>query len=444
MIRTLHPRALALLLLAGLGPVTLCSCGHHRHLSLRAPAPATPPVTSPAFAEALVRTCGTPWTTGNQISTLENGGVFYPVMLEAIQGARHSITFETFAFMSSTPAYYFSLALAERARAGVKVHMILDGIGSRNLGSTCENILRKAGVELHVYRPLNLLRPRYSNNRTHRKILVVDGKVGFIGGAGFADAWMGHAQSPERWRDTQYEIRGPAVAQLQRSFLDNWRELTGTELHGPAYFPEPPPAGPLRAQVTTAAPRDGQANVASSYLLAISAARKSLLIEHSYFSPNPTLLDALLDAARRGVRIELLVPGAHTDATLIRTLGRLTYPQLLDAGIRIWEYQPTMMHGKLIVVDNHLVIAGSANFDDRSFFINDENNLHVLSPAFAREQSAMFERDKAHSREITPAPPPLPPGKPPATHHRPPPRPPALRGPSQPRNTSPPQLRLFN
>ncbi|MDA0768421.1 MAG: phosphatidylserine/phosphatidylglycerophosphate/cardiolipin synthase family protein, partial [Verrucomicrobia bacterium] len=360
-------------------------------------------VTTPTFARDLAAASGAPWTGGNDIITLENGGLYYPPMLEAIKNARKSVTFETFAFMSSTPAYYFCLAMAERARAGVKVHVILDGVGSRNLGDTCKNILTEAGVELHYYRPYNLLRPRWSNNRTHRKILVVDGNLAYTGGAGFADGWMGHAHTPDHWRDTQYEIRGPAVAQLQHVFIDNWRELTGRQLSGPDYFPLLRPAGPMKAQLTLGAPLEKGDTIAQTYLLAIAAARHSLLIEHAYFIPFPALRKAVADAARRGVRVEIITPGPHIDVPLCRTAARLSYPDLLKAGARIWEFAPTMMHGKLIVIDDHLVIAGSANFDDRSLFLNDENNMHVLDRAFAQEQIAMFERDKARSVEITPA-----------------------------------------
>jgi cardiolipin synthase len=381
----------------------LSSCGSHQHLALQAPASQPAAVTTKAFARDLALTSGSAWTTGNDITTLENGGLYYPPMLEAIKNAKKSVTFETFAFMSSTPAYYFCLAMAERAQAGVKVHLILDGVGSRNLGDICENILREGGVELHWYRPYSIFRPRHSNNRTHRKILVVDGKVAFTGGAGFADGWMGHAHTPRHWRDTQYEIHGPAVAQLQHVFLNNWTELTGTKLTGPDYFPPLRPAGNLTAQLTLGAPHELGDTIAQTYLLAIAAARESILIEHAYFIPNPTLRNAIAAAAQRGVRIEIIAPGGHIDVPLCRTAARLTYRQLLDAGARIWEYQPTMMHGKLIVVDDHLVIAGSANFDDRSFFINDENNMHVLSRTFAREQTEMFNRDKARSTEITTA-----------------------------------------
>lgn len=383
--------------------LSLSSCGSHQHLALQAPASQPAAVTTEAFARDLARTSGSGWTSGNAITTLENGGIYYPPMLEAIKNAKKTVTFETFAFMSSTPAYYFSLAMAERARAGVKVHVILDGVGSRNLGDICENILLEGGVELHMYRPYTIFRPRHSNNRDHRKILVVDGKVAFTGGAGFADGWMGHAHTSNHWRDTQYEIRGPAVAQLQHVFVNNWKELTRIELTGPDYFPPLRPAGNLTAQLTLGAPREQGDTIAHTYLLAIAAARKSILIEHSYFIPNPTLRKAIVEAARRGVRIEIIAPGGHIDVPLCRTAARLTYQELLDAGARIWEYQPTMMHGKLIVIDDHLVIAGSANFDDRSFFINDENNMHVLSRSFALEQTEMFNRDKALSTEVTPA-----------------------------------------
>jgi cardiolipin synthase len=379
----------------------LTSCGAHRHLSLQGPVSQPAPVHTKAFAADLARVSRASWTDGNEITTLENGGLYYPPMLEAIKQAKRTVTFETFAFMSSTPAYYFCLAMAERARAGVKVHVILDGVGSRNLGEICTNILTDAGVDLQWYRPWSFLRPIHSNNRSHRKILVVDGKVAFTGGAGFADGWMGHAHTPKHWRDTQYEVRGPAVAQLQTVFAENWLELTGQHLTGPDYYPPLRRAGSKTTQFTLGAPYEKDYSIANTYLLTIAAARKSLLIEHAYLIPNPTMKEALVNAARRGVRVEIVTAGPHIDVPLCRTAAHLSYPDLLEVGVRIWEYEPTMMHGKLIVADDHLVIAGSANFDDRSFFINDENNLHVLNRSFAAEQTAMFERDKALSRELS-------------------------------------------
>ena len=212
------------------------------------------PVRSPEFPSELSRINNTPWIPGNQIRTLPNGDAFFPPMLVAIAKARTSITFETFAFVNAPITTAFSTALAAKAREGVAVHMILDDTGSRKAGEANVKLLRESGVQLHFFHPINPLFPRISNNRTHRKILVVDGHTAFTGGAGFAFAWTGNAHTPKHWRDTMYEIRGPAVAEFQKSFSENWHELTGVKLQGSSYFPNPAPAGPYRVQVISDGP----------------------------------------------------------------------------------------------------------------------------------------------------------------------------------------------
>ncbi|HYF37908.1 MAG TPA: phospholipase D-like domain-containing protein, partial [Prosthecobacter sp.] len=245
------------------------------------------------------------------------------------------------------------------------------------------------------------LRPLAYNHRTHRRVLVVDGKVGFVGGAGIAYAWDGDAEDPMRWRDTQYEIRGPAVRQLQDIFNENWQEQTGEKLSGAGYYPELEDAGRLRAQAVAGSPGKREETIGSSYLLAIRAARRSILISHSYFIPSREITEALVAAARRGVRIELIIPGKHTDMPICLPTAAPSLRRMMEAGMLIYEYEPCMMHNKLVVIDDELSIAGSGNIDSRSFFINDENNLHVLSRQFAAEQRRVFEFDKSRSRRLT-------------------------------------------
>ena len=360
-----------------------------------------PPVTTRAFAEAMATTGKTPWTEGNSISTHVNGDEFYPVMLEAVRGARRSITFESFVNMRSTPVSQFSLAFAERARVGVKVHLILDAFGSKHFGDDFLDHMRAAGVEIEFYSPFHPLLPYRYNHRTHRRILVVDGETGFTGGAGWTHLWVGNAQVPENWRDTQYRIRGPIVRDLQDCFNDNWKELTGRELSGPDYFPPLARAGRLAAQHVTGSPRKSVDTIGSSYLLAIRAATTSILIEHAYFVPPKPITEALVLAARRGVEIAIIIPGKHTDMPIARNAAGRSYRELLEAGVHLYEYLPTMMHGKLLVVDGSFSSIGSANIDGRSFFINDENNIHVIGASFAREQARMFERDKSRSRQLS-------------------------------------------
>ncbi len=343
----------------------------------------------------------TPWTTGNSVRTLENGDGFFPPMLRAAISAKESITFECYTARDCMPVALLSRILIERARAGVRVHVILDAFGCAPWGDDYIAAMRKAGVQLKLYSPFNFFLPLAYNHRTHRRVLVCDGRVGFCGGAGWAYNWTGCAQDRGHWRDTQYELRGPVVAQLQDNFADNWQELTGTKLSGPAYYPPLRNAGTLTAQMVAGSPMKQRDTLGSATLLAIRAAQKSILIEHSYFLPTAEIRDALLAAAERGVRVQIIMPGENTDMPFAKEIMQGTLRRLMDAGVELYEFQPTMLHGKLVAIDDHLIIAGSGNLDPRSFFINDENNLHVLSPAFAHEQRAMFQRDLARSKRLT-------------------------------------------
>jgi cardiolipin synthase A/B len=362
-----------------------------------------PPVRSPEFAAELATTALAPLTHGNSARTLANGDAFFPAMLDAAASAKKSITFECYTARDCQPVADFSAILARKARAGVKVHVILDSFGCWPWGDHHIAAMRAAGVQLHEYSPFNFFLPLKYNHRTHRRILVVDGRTGFCGGAGWAYNWTGDAQSSNFWRDTQYQLRGPVVAQLQRQFTENWAEITGTNLTGPDYFPPLPPAGPLTAQMVSGSPLEQRDTIGSSNLLAIRAARKSIQIQHSYFLPTSELRDALIAAAKRGVAVEIIIPGAITDMPFAKEVMQGTLRRMMNAGIKLYEFAPTMLHAKLVIVDDHLVIAGSGNLDQRSFFINDENNLHVLNSPFAAEQRRMFEKDKARSVPLTEA-----------------------------------------
>lgn len=359
------------------------------------------PVGSPAFQKEISEATRSPWVSKNAIRTLPNGDAFFPPMLEAVQGARKSITFETFAFVDAPVTRQFSRALAERAQSGVEVKVILDGVGSSNVGKANLYFMREAGVKIELYHPVNILRLRKTNNRTHRKILVVDGKVAYTGGAGFAFAWSGNADSEKHWRDTQYEIKGPAVRGFQDAFRGNWYGLTGKRIEGPSYFPKLGAAGRTDVQVVFDDPWNTENPVAQGYISAINGARKRLLLQQSYFIPNKRFRALFLAAAARGVKVEVIVPNHLIDSKPTRYASQNHWAELLRGGIRIYQYETTMMHGKLLVADGQFSIVGSANLDDRSFFINDEINLHVDSREFAREQTDMFRRDLKVCREIT-------------------------------------------
>ena len=322
-------------------------------------------------------------------------------MLAAVKAARHSITFETFAFVGAPITTEFSLALAAKAKAGVPVKMILDQVGSKHAGDHNISLMQEAGVDLHFYHPVNFLRPWYSNNRDHRKILVVDGKVAFTGGAGFAHVWIGNAQSEKNWRDTQYEIKGPAVARFQEAFNENWKELAGEELQGPSYFPRLSRVGNVPLQVVYDGPDDRSHPIAHGVLAAINGARESLLLQQAYFVPTRNFREALLRAAARGVKVEIMVPNHLVDSKPTRWASQNHWKELLNAGVHLYQYETTMMHSKLLVADGKVSIIGSGNFDDRTFFINEEMNLHLDSVAFAKEQTVMFRRDLKAARQIT-------------------------------------------
>jgi cardiolipin synthase len=338
---------------------------------------------------------------GNKITTLVNGDQIFPAMLSAVRGAKKSICLETYIYFSGTVGREFSEALAERALAGVKVHVVMDWLGSRSIDSADMDLMEKSGVEVFRFNPLVWHSPLRVNHRNHRKLLIIDGTVGFIGGAGLADLWEGNADSPEHWRDTHFQVEGPAVGQMQAAFMDNWIKSSARVLDGEEYFPELHPEGDASAQVFYSSPKDGAESVRLMYLLSIAAARSNIRLSASYFVPGSLTTEELVAAAERGVNVEIIVAGAKTDAPLVRYASRGKWGPLLKAGVKIYEYEPTMYHCKVMVVDDVWVSAGSANFDNRSFRLNDEANLNVFSRPFADQQIELFERDKKNSRLVT-------------------------------------------
>ena len=338
---------------------------------------------------------------GNRITPLVNGDEIFPAMLRAIRAARTTITFETFIYWSGRIGREFADALMERARAGVKVHVLLDWLGSNRMDQKLLDEMESAGVDLERYHPLHWYNISRVNNRTHRKLLVVDGRVGFTGGVGIADEWTGHAQDPQHWRDTHFMLEGPAVAQMQSAFMDNWLKTHARVLHGGDYFPRLEPVGPSPAQVFMSSPEEGSESVRLMYLLSIAAARRSVRLGTAYFVPDDLAIDTLAAAQRRGARVEIIVPGKHIDTQTVRRASRSRWGKLLEAGIAIYEYEPTMYHTKVLVVDDLWVSVGSTNFDNRSFRLNDEANLNVYDAQLAAHQVECFEQDKSRARRIT-------------------------------------------
>jgi len=338
---------------------------------------------SPEFRQAAGSLLGPSFVPGNNITTLVNGNQIFPAMLGAIRSARHSINFETYTFWDGEIAHQFT-----EAQAGVKVKAILDAQGTQKMGWQNLERLRNAGVEVAKYHSVLWPDPRRYNNRTHRKLLIIDGKIGFVGGVGIADLWTGNADSPQHWRDNHYKITGPAVAQLQATFATSWLKTRGEVLHGADYFPPLAPTGSYLAQAIRSGAHNE--NLDLMYLLAIASAQKTLQIENAYFLPDDLMRKELTDAAKRGVKVEVLVPGKKIDQKLVRLASRRQWLELIRAGVRIFAYQPTMVHVKLMIVDDIFVSIGSGNFDNRSIRLNDEANLDVLGSQFRRATDSSF------------------------------------------------------
>ena len=350
-------------------------------------------VSDPQFRREMGVLLGPGIVPGNTVTDLENGDEIFPSMLEAIRGARKTITFETYIYWSGDIGQRFADALAERARNGVAVKVMLDWAGSIKMDDALLEQIKAAGVEVHQYRPLKWYNLGRLNNRTHRKLLVVDGRVGFTGGVGIADQWEGHAEDPDHWRDLHFRIEGPVVAQFQAAFNDNWIKTTGAVLNGADYFPPLEPVGAMDAHMFVASPAGGSESMHLMYLMAIAAAERSIDLEAAYFVPDDLIIKALLAARHRGVRVRVILPGKHIDSETVRLASKAHWGELLLGGVEIHEYQPTMMHNKLLIVDGLMVSVGSTNFDVRSFRLNDEASLNVYDAAFAARMTEVFEAD---------------------------------------------------
>ncbi len=338
---------------------------------------------------------------GNSVDIYNNGDEIFPPMLDAIASAQRTITFETFVYWSGRIGRAFADALAERARAGVRVHVILDWFGAKRMDPDIVRQLTDAGAEVERYHPVRWYSLRKLNNRTHRKILVVDGTTGFTGGVGIADEWLGDARNAGEWRDCHFRVRGPAVAQLQRAFMDNWLKTHATVLHGDRYFPALTEFGTTPAQVFMSSASEGSESARLMFLLSIASASTSVRIGTAYFVPDTLTVRTLIEARRRGASVRIIAPGRRIDKQIVRWASRSRWGELLDAGIEIYEYHRTMYHCKLMIVDDVWVSVGSCNFDNRSFRLNDEANLNAYDPALARRLSEDFDADADRSERLT-------------------------------------------
>ena len=355
----------------------------------------------PQFKRALGSLLGPPLVGGNQAQALLNGEQIFPAMLAAIRGAQHTITFETYIYWSGDIGRTFAQALTERAKAGVKVHVLLDWLGSAKIDESFLQEMKAAGVQIRKFHKPSWYNLARLNNRTHRKLLVIDGKTGFTGGVGIAPQWTGAGQDAEHWRDSHFRIEGPVVAQMQSVFMDNWLKVTGQVMHGETYFPPLEAVGNSDAQVFSSSPSGGSESMQLMYQLSITAAEHSIDLSSAYFVPDDITRKKLVEALQRGVKIRIITPGDIIDTDTVRAASRGSWGPLLQAGAKIYEYQPTMYHCKVMIVDKLLVSVGSTNFDNRSFRLNDEANLNIYDSTFAEQQSRIFEDDLRQAREVT-------------------------------------------
>ena len=338
---------------------------------------------------------------GNRLDILQDGDEYFPAMLAAIRGAQKTVNFEAYIVYSDKVGWTFRDALIERARAGVEVRVLLDGLGSGwKLNNSDVRLMKEAGCKFAYYHPLLSWRVDRTNRRSHRRVLVVDGQVGFTGGIGFADQWSGHAQDAEHWHDVQVRVEGPLVSELQNAFEEHWITTYGETLSGAGQFPSLAAAGPIKGQLI-ASHSFSMAPLPLTEAIAFAAAEKRIWITNAYCAPSDDQVDLLVKAVQRGVDVRLIVPGRHNDQPLTKSAGRSAYGRMLEGGAKIFEYQPTMIHTKAMVIDGMFSLLGSSNLDPRSSEINEELDLAIYDREFGSRMEAMFESDLGHSTEYT-------------------------------------------
>lgn len=355
----------------------------------------------PSFFPTLEAYAGAPIVGGNRVTLLLNGEQIFPSLLADIRSAQRTITYAQYFYEDGPVSRDVAEALAERCRAGVGVNVLLDAFGSLSIPGEYVDRMRLSGCHVAWFRPLSQYVFRRYHKRNHRRILVVDGRIGHTGGSGVSARWMGDGRTEDHWRDTDVRVEGPVVEYLQSAFAENWLEATGMALGGEAYFPRPIESrGQTHAQVARSSPANGSAAMYTTLLLALSSARRSVLVTNPYFVLGDTMREAVLRTARRGVRVAVLVP-ATIDHNLVRQASRAQFGDLLRAGVEVYEYTPALLHAKTMVIDGVWATVGSTNLDNLSFAFNDELNLIVYDRAFAGQLERVFAADVAASRRIT-------------------------------------------
>jgi cardiolipin synthase len=360
-------------------------------------------VESQEFPITMTGMTGMPLVPGNKVAIFNNGDEFFPAMLDAIESAERSVTMEQYIFWEGDVGRRFAEAFAEKARSGVAVKLLLDAVGSSTLGEPIVKILEAGGCQLAWYRPIHWYTVIRANHRTHRKSVIVDGRIAFTGGAGLADHWLGTAEGSRSWRDVMIRVEGPAALEQQSGFAQSWLQSTGEILTGHDYFPLPSPAGSVSVQTILSSPFEGTGAAGTMHLIAIQCARRHLYVANPYFIPDARMIDMLLNACRRGVAVKLMVAGKHNDTWWARQNSVRLYGRLLAAGVEIFEFLPTMLHQKILMVDDAWASVGTANFDNRSLALNEETSVCFHDRPLVTELCAAFLDDLERCEKVTAA-----------------------------------------
>ena len=362
-----------------------------------------PPVDSPEFATALAAIAGAPVETGGSITVLNNGDEFQPALLQSINGAHRTINFAVYIWSGGEFSTQVLAALEKKQREGVAVRVLLDGVGSLKVSDDDFEALIAAGGKVQKFRTPKFGKLTRFHRRNHRRSIVLDGEVGFTGGMAVSDVWLGHAQDADHWRDIMFKVTGPMARSLQTAFVDLWVSSSGEMLIDPANYPVAAPAvapGIERFVHLASSPADDDWSMAHFYLLPILAARESIYLASPYFIPDTHLQDALIARARAGLDVRLLLPGPHIDNVIVRASAQARYQVLLEAGAKIYEYQPTFMHAKYAVFDGKWSIIGSPNLNSRSRELDEENAFGIFDEPFGRQLERVFFKDLEQSHEI--------------------------------------------
>jgi cardiolipin synthase len=386
-------RALTILIL-----LALVGCSHSPRY-----VPPEVEVGTRAFARAVEAHTLSGLVAGNRVEVLVNGEQILPAMLAAIRDARASVTLANYIWETGAIADELAAALAERCRAGVGVNVLVDAVGSHEMTKENQERLSGAGCRFERFNPLNPLDPRRFNNRNHRRVLVVDGRIGFTGGTGIGVKWTGDGRRPGHWRQTDVRVEGPIVRFLQAAFAENWRQQTGVMLAGDAYFPELPARGELTAQSVKSSPGGGSREAYALFLLALEGARTSIEMSSPYFVPDQEISEALARAVARGVRVSVMVAGEADNFLdrVVRLASRAEFGRALAAGVKVHEYQGAMLHAKTVAIDGLWAAVGSVNLDQRSFALNHEGSLIVYDARIARRLEELYREDLRFAKEVT-------------------------------------------